>query len=204
MHKALMLQQYGFDAAQAGRFRGEQVWIGPGDAGPRTVDFVAPHHDRVHAAMVDLVAFVQREDLPVLVQVALAHAQFETIHPFTDGNGRTGRALAQSVLRTKAWCSRPLCPYLPGCSSMLIVTLRRWQFSRRLTRHRSFPSSPAPAALLQSRAANWSMIRGRSSRSRAHKCMAFVQMRLPGEYCRCWSANPGSEHEVPRADPGPG
>jgi Fic family protein len=47
----------------------------------------------------DLVRFCLRTDLPPLVLVALAHAQFETIHPFTDGNGRTGRALAQSLLR---------------------------------------------------------------------------------------------------------
>ena len=122
MHKALMLQQYGFDAAQAGRFRGEQVWIGPGDAGPRTADFVAPHHDRVHAAMADLVAFVQREDLPVLVQVALAHAQFETIHPFTDGNGRTGRALAQSVLRNKGMVQSSAVPISAG----LLVDVDRY------------------------------------------------------------------------------
>lgn len=122
MHKALMLQQYGFDAAQAGRFRGEQVWIGPADAGPRTADFVAPHHDRVHAAMADLVAFVQREDLPVLVQVALAHAQFETIHPFTDGNGRTGRSLAQSVLRNKGVVQSAAVPISAG----LLVDVDRY------------------------------------------------------------------------------
>jgi Fic family protein len=62
---------------------------------------VAPHHDRVPAAMADLMQFVQRDDLPVLTQAAIAHAQFETIHPFTDGNGRTGRALVHSMLRAK-------------------------------------------------------------------------------------------------------
>lgn len=101
MHKALMLHQTGFPPDAAGQFRVEQVWIGPEDAGPRRADFVAPHHDRVPGAIEDLVRFVKRQDLPVLVQVAVAHAQFETIHPFPDGNGRTGRALAQSILRNK-------------------------------------------------------------------------------------------------------
>jgi Fic family protein len=49
--------------------------------------------------MDDLVAFANRDDLPVLAQTAIAHAQFETIHPFPDGNGRVGRALIQAMLR---------------------------------------------------------------------------------------------------------
>jgi Fic family protein len=49
--------------------------------------------------MDDLVAFIARLDIPTLAQVAIAHAQFETIHPFPDNNGRTGRAVAQAMLR---------------------------------------------------------------------------------------------------------
>lgn len=94
-----MLHQQGFDPVDAGQFRSEQVWIGPGDAGPRTAGLVAPHHERVPGAIDDLVAFVRRQDIPVLVQVAVAHGQFETIHPFPDGIGRTGRSLAPSILR---------------------------------------------------------------------------------------------------------
>ncbi len=84
-----------------GGWRSEQVWIG-GEAGPHTAEFVPPHEGRVPAAMRDLVRFMRREDLPVLAQIALAHAQFETIHPFPDGNGRTGRALVQALLVSKA------------------------------------------------------------------------------------------------------
>lgn len=82
-----------------GRYRNEQVWIGPSQLGPRGASFVPPHQDRVPEAMRDLEAFIARADLPVVTQAAIAHAQFETIHPFPDGNGRTGRALVQAMLR---------------------------------------------------------------------------------------------------------
>ncbi|WOH18885.1 Fic family protein [Paenarthrobacter sp. GOM3] len=121
MHKALMLHQRGFDPSGAGRFRDEQVWIGPGQAGPRMAEFVAPHHSRIHDAITDLVGFIQRQDISVLVQVAVSHAQFETIHPFPDGNGRTGRALAQSVLRNKGLVSSTAVPISAG---LLVDTSR--------------------------------------------------------------------------------
>lgn len=96
MHKALLEHT---DPDIAGQWRTEQVWIGGSDLGPHQATFVPPHHDRVPAAIDDLVAFIQRDDLPVLVHTAVAHAQFETIHPFPDGNGRTGRALMHAMLR---------------------------------------------------------------------------------------------------------
>lgn len=82
----------------AGAWRDRQVWIGPGSAGPRLADFVPPDHRDVPAAMSDLVAFVRRTDLPMVAQAAIAHAQFETIHPFVDGNGRIGRAMIFAML----------------------------------------------------------------------------------------------------------
>lgn len=66
---------------------------------PHTATFVPPHHTRLPALMDDLIAFVHRVDVPVLAQVAIAHAQFETIHPFNDGNGRIGRAFVHAMLR---------------------------------------------------------------------------------------------------------
>ena len=96
MHHALMS---GTDPDNAGRWRTEQVWIGGGHLGPHLALFVPPHHDRISDAIDDLMTFIERDDLPVLAHAALAHAQFETIHPFTDGNGRTGRALVQAMLR---------------------------------------------------------------------------------------------------------
>lgn len=96
VHDALL---GGHEDAAPGRFRTEQVWIGSSAISPHAASFVPPHHDRVPAAMDDLMAFVRRADVPVLVQVAVAHAQFETIHPFNDGNGRVGRTLVHAMLR---------------------------------------------------------------------------------------------------------
>jgi len=102
------------DPDGAGRWRTRQVWIGRSSYGPHTADFVAPHHTRIPGAIDDLVAFMHRDDLPVLVHGALAHAQFETIHPFTDGNGRTGRALLHSLLRAKGLTRRVTVPVSAG------------------------------------------------------------------------------------------
>jgi len=101
MHQSLMTQQVGMED-EAGKFRAELVWIGGSDtAGPRASIYVAPSHELIHDALEDLVEFISRTDLPAIVQAAIAHAQFETIHPFVDGNGRTGRALVHSILRNR-------------------------------------------------------------------------------------------------------
>lgn len=96
MHAALLGES---QPAFVGSFRDQQVWIGGGGISPHAAHFVPPHHERVPALMADLVEFARRTDIPLLVQSAIAHAQFETIHPFPDGNGRTGRALLHSMLR---------------------------------------------------------------------------------------------------------
>ena len=111
MHKALMRD---VDPKSAGRWREEQVWIGGGTHGPRGAMFVPPHHSRVRAAIDDLLRFAQRDDIPVVPQISLAHAQFETIHPFTDGNGRTGRALIQAMLRRKGLTRNVTVPVSAG------------------------------------------------------------------------------------------
>lgn len=82
-------------------WRDGPVWIGGAGSTPVTADFVGPHSRRIPELVDDLVRFTDRNDLLLLPQIALAHAQFETIHPFADGNGRTGRALIQILLRSK-------------------------------------------------------------------------------------------------------
>ncbi len=96
MHQVLMAGQ---TRHTPGETREEQVWIGTNSDSPLGAEFIPPHHDRVDDLIGDLAKFAARWDVPALTSVAIAHAQFETIHPYTDGNGRTGRALAQSMLR---------------------------------------------------------------------------------------------------------
>jgi fido (protein-threonine AMPylation protein) len=96
MHRVLMEPHW---PDIAGRWREQQVWIGGSRFGPHEADFIPPHHDRVPAGMADLSAFMARTDIPVLTHAAIAHAQFETIHPFPDGNGRVGRALVHALLK---------------------------------------------------------------------------------------------------------
>lgn len=111
VHRALLA---GSDPDVAGRWRTEQVWIGASAVSPHGADFIPPHHDRVRAAIDDLVGFAAREDTPALVHAALVHAQFETIHPFVDGNGRTGRVLLQQVLRRRALTRHTTVPVSAG------------------------------------------------------------------------------------------
>ncbi len=136
MHRELMEHQSGFDQREAGKIRSEQVWVGPGDAGPLLADFVPPHHTRVMQAMTDLSEFLAREDLPVLVQAAVAHAQFETIHPFVDGNGRTGRALVHAIFAAKGVAASTSIPISAG----LLVDVPR--YFRALTAFRSGDAGP--------------------------------------------------------------
>ncbi len=75
---------------------------------------MAPRFERVPRLIDDLVAFTQRTDIEPYLQVALAHAQFETIHPFTDGNGCTGRALVQAMLRSSGITQRITVPVSVG------------------------------------------------------------------------------------------
>ncbi len=98
MHRELMT---GDAHHQGGSWREEAVWIGTSSLSPVGALFVAPNFRRVPRLVDDLMIFARRGDLPRLAQTAVAHAQFETIHPFTDGNGRTGRALMQAMMRAK-------------------------------------------------------------------------------------------------------
>lgn len=98
----------------AGAWRRELVWIGGDNAGPRGAAYVAPQHQHIPEAIDDVVAFTERADVPAIVQIAIAHAQFESIHPFVDGNGRTGRALVQAMLRNRGIVSTISVPISAG------------------------------------------------------------------------------------------
>lgn len=81
-----------------GVVRDRQNWIGGDATTPVTADFVPPPEDELPRLLEDLAAFCNRDDLPPVLQAAVAHAQYETIHPFMDGNGRAGRALIGMIL----------------------------------------------------------------------------------------------------------
>lgn len=113
MHAELLADQTGWER-HAGRFREQLVWVGSSAVTPRGAQYVAPQPELVGEAMTDLVRFMQREDLPVLVQTAIAHAQLETIHPFVDGNGRVGRAVVHALLRAKGLVTQTTAPVSAG------------------------------------------------------------------------------------------
>jgi len=105
----------------AGRLRDVQNWIGGSDYSPRMAIHVPPPADLVAALMADLVTYANRDDIPTMAQAAIVHAQFESVHPFTDGNGRIGRALISAVIRRRGLATRTV---VPIASAMLADTGR--------------------------------------------------------------------------------
>ncbi len=93
-----------------GRIRTVQNWIGGSSFNPCSAAFVPPPPESVDGLLVDLCDFCNDDSLPAIAQAAIAHAQFETIHPFIDGNGRTGRVLIHLVLRRRGLTSRVVPP----------------------------------------------------------------------------------------------
>jgi len=106
----------------AGVVREEQNWIGGNAYNPCGADYVPPPPEHVGPLLHDLCEAIEDESLPPVVQAALVHAQFETIHPFADGNGRTGRALIHVVLRRRGIATR----YVPPISVVLAADRKRY------------------------------------------------------------------------------
>lgn len=113
IHRTLL--RFTDDAEIAGVLRKQQSWIGGSDYHPIGARYVGPPHELVPELLEDLCAFLSRDDLPGVAQAAIAHAQFENIHPFADGNGRTGRALIYVVLRRRG----EIADYIPPVSLVL-------------------------------------------------------------------------------------
>jgi len=184
--------------AHGGSFRAVQNWIGGSDYNPCAAAYVPPPPEFVAELIDDLCAFCNTDDLPAVAQAAIAHAQFETIHPFVDGNGRTGRAIIHLVLRRRGLAPRVLPPV-----SLVLATLAR-DYVGGLTafRHLGAPSSSeasdgvngwiatfagactrsiADASAFESRAANlqgqW---RERLGTVRVNSATDLLLRRLPG------------------------
>jgi Fic family protein len=115
-----------------GELRSSQNWIGGDDESPRGADFIPPPEDDVPSLLEDLCTFVNRDDLPAVAQAAITHAQFETIHPFGDGNGRVGRSLIHVVLRRRGLAVN----YVPPVS--LILATDQTAYIRGLTTFRTY------------------------------------------------------------------
>jgi Fic family protein len=113
IHRSLL--RFTEDADIAGVLRTAQNWIGGNDYNPVGASYVPPPPEHVRPLLEDLCAFVNRVDLAPIVQAGIAHAQFETIHPFADGNGRIGRALIYTVLRRRG----EIPSYIPPISLIL-------------------------------------------------------------------------------------
>lgn len=114
----------------AGRIRRVQNWIGGNDYNPCGAAFVPPPPEDVPRLLDDLCALASGERLPPLIQAAVAHAQFETIHPFEDGNGRTGRALIHAIFRRRGLAPRyvpPVSVVFAGRKDRYIDGLRSFQ-----------------------------------------------------------------------------
>ncbi|HTW41107.1 MAG TPA: Fic family protein [Solirubrobacteraceae bacterium] len=184
--------------AYGGSFRQVQNWIGGSDYNPCSADYVPPPHELVPDLMEDLCAFCNTEDLPAVAQAAVAHAQFETIHPFVDGNGRTGRVIIHLVLRRRGLAPR----VLPPVSLVLATLARDYVGGLTASRHVGSPASSdaiagvnawlatfagacvrsvADAATFESRAValerEW---RERLERVRANSATDLLLHRLPG------------------------
>ncbi len=106
----------------AGELRQTQNWIGDSDESPRGAEFIPPNERRVLDLLDDLCVFAARDDVPAIAQAAIVHAQFETIHPFADGNGRIGRCLIHVVFRQRDLATN----YVPPVSLILATDQRAY------------------------------------------------------------------------------
>ena len=107
LHKQLMDKARSSHHAYPGEFRKSQNWIG--GTTPANARFVPPPVEDMNRALNDLEAFIHSDDsLLTVIKAGLLHAQFETIHPFTDGNGRTGRMLITFYLWKEGFLEKPV------------------------------------------------------------------------------------------------
>lgn len=135
-HRKLLEGHPGMAPDSIGTFRPVQNWIGGDAIGPRNASFIPPAPEDVAPMVDDLVVFCGRSDLPPIAHAGIAHAHFEVIHPFVDGNGRVGRLLLQQLLRRRQklpslvpvsviW-SRATDRYIAGLRSYQVGDIDSW------------------------------------------------------------------------------
>lgn len=126
----VMLFSGGRSADGSGRIRTDQNWIGHHD-GPYRARFVPPPPEQVVGLLDDLITYCNGYHHSPIIQAALAHGQFEVIHPFADGNGRIGRALVHAVLARRGLTDRfapPISLYLSARKEDYIEALQGFAF----------------------------------------------------------------------------
>jgi Fic family protein len=181
-----------------GVVRTAQNWIGGSSYNPCSAAFVPPPPDTLDELLDDLLAYINGDDHPALVQAAIAHAQFETIHPFADGNGRTGRALIHVVLRRRGLAPRFVPPislvlatwasdYIAGLTSYRHVGAsdsversagaRSWLRTFATAAHRSCVDAESYGAKIEALDVRW---RKQLGSVRANSAVALLLDLLPG------------------------
>jgi len=121
-----------------GVVRTTQNWIGGSSYNPIGASFVPPPPESVRELLDDLIEYLNGDEHSPLVQAAIAHAQFETIHPFADGNGRAGRALIHVVLRRRGLAT----DFVPPVSLILATWSRDYVSGLMTFRHTAAADSP--------------------------------------------------------------
>ncbi len=190
----ILMRDDPYDGQYAGRFRDVQNWIGGSDYSPVGAVHIPPPPDTVDDYMSDLLEFANRDDVAVIAQAAIAHAQFESIHPFTDGNGRIGRALINAILRRRGLTTSTVSPIATAMAA------RREQYFELVNRYRDGQIDPFVRSLAQSA----------RIASHAGEASAIALAELPAEWVRMSRPRAGStaaailglllEHPVLSAD----
>jgi len=181
-----------------GRLREVQNWIGGSSFNPCSAEYVPPPPEAVAELVADLCEFCNEEALPAVAQAAIAHAQFETVHPFVDGNGRVGRALIHLVLRRRGAVTRVVPPvslilatwakeYVealtgtryrgPATSGSAHDGLNRWVWLFATATRRAVADAQAFEERVQLLETAW---RERLGRVRAGSAVELLLRRLPG------------------------
>jgi Fic family protein len=196
IHRILM--ERSATPAIGGVVRAVQNWIGGSSYNPCSAAFVPPPPETLDALLDDLLTYVNGDDHPALVQAAIAHAQFETIHPFADGNGRTGRALIHVILRRRGLAPRFVPPislvlatwaggYISGLTAYRHVGAAdlperstragTWLRTFATAAHRSCADAESYAGEIEALDARW---RERLGRVRANSAVELLLDLLPG------------------------
>ncbi len=151
-----------------GVIRTEQNWIGGSNYNPCSAVFVPPPPEFVEDLLRDLCEFCSNDDLSPLAQAGIAHAQFETIHPFADGNGRTGRALIHLILRRRGIA--PL--FVPPISLILATWSRRYIDGLAATRY----AGPATGAAAREGVNQWLALFATATKRAVSDAVAYEEV----------------------------